>query len=153
MVTHDTEDAAASVPAPDDHEEKSFAVVSPQVTWRSSPPAPWRKYARWPVNLAAWPSTCESTPSIGVVVPVFIDHGTHPVNAVAAAMLALLGAGPDGANGHVAFYQTDGRNRSVAMSDDVRDLIQTAFDAAYAQVTVDADWPPARITCSAPAGV
>jgi hypothetical protein len=56
---------------------------------------------------------------VAAVVPVFIDYATHPENAVAAGMLSLLGAGPDGANGHVAFYQTDEHNRFVALDDDV----------------------------------
>jgi hypothetical protein len=131
----DQDDESASRRA--DQTEKPFAVVTPagELEIRSATDlAGVRAAAGEPHGLA------EHVLIVGIdwvaaVVPVFIDHATHPENAVAAGMLSLLGAGPDGANGHVAFYQTDGHNQFVALDDDVRQLIQAAYETVRAQIT------------------
>lgn len=131
----DQDDEPATRPA--DLTERPFAVVTPagELEIRLATDLAGVRAAVGEPHGLAEHVLIDGIDSVAAVVPVFIDHATHPENAVAASMLSLLGAGPDGANGHVAFYQTDQHNRFVALDGDFHQLIQAAYETVCTQMT------------------
>lgn len=120
-----------STPVPDSGPRGTFAVVHPDgtLTVDLGTVSTMRRIAGEPYSMAER-IIIEGTRGLVALVPECADSTAHPTNPMGAAMLGLLGAGEGPIRGNVVFCGADAGNRLGGLTDDLRDLVGLAHEAA-----------------------